>query len=126
MVSDILGDALTRIKNGVDRKKESVEVLRSNVVVAVLKVLKKEEFIKSFTEADRTVTVDLLYVNEEAAATTFSRVSKPGQRVYLAAKDNKPIMNGRGISIISTSEGVMTGSMAKSRGLGGEYLCKVW
>ena len=53
-------------------------------------------------------------------------MSKPGKRVYFSAKDLKPIMNGRGIAVISTSQGVMTGAMAKSRGLGGEIICNIW
>ena len=53
-------------------------------------------------------------------------MSKPGQRIYVSKKEIKPIMNGRGISIISTSKGVMSGSVAKSQDLGGEFICKVW
>lgn len=110
------------------RNKEFVPVLNTNINRDILKVLKKEEMIKDFklNEDSRTVGVELLYENKEPVISKLQRVSKPGQRIYVTKKEIKPIMNGRGISIISTSQGVMSGSVAKSKDLGGEFICKVW
>lgn len=110
------------------RNKEFVPVLNTNINRDILKVLKKEEMIKDFklNEDSGTVDVELLYENKEPVISKLQRVSKPGQRIYVTKKEIKPIMNGRGISIISTSQGVMSGSVAKSKDLGGEFICKVW
>lgn len=129
MVTDVLGDALARLKNGIQRRSKEILVMKSNLVLDVLKVLKKEEYISDFKETDdgRFITVYPVYEeNGEPEASHYDKVSKPGQRVYTRSKDLKPVVNGRGIAVISTSEGVMTGAMAKSRSLGGEYLCNIW
>lgn len=129
MVTDVLGDALARLKNGIMRESKEIQVMRSNLVLDVLKVLKKEGFIEDFEEMEdgRFVLVKPAYEESgEPEAAHFDKVTRPGQRVYVSYNELKPVMNGRGISIISTSEGVMTGAMAKSRNLGGEYLCNIW
>jgi len=125
---NIITDTLARIQNSVIVKKKSVDVLNAKSVLAILDVLKKEKMIGDFqiTEDKKYVTVDLLYVAKEAVASHFEAVSKPGQRIYVKSYDIVPIMNGRGISIISTSKGVMCGAIAKSKNLGGEFICKVW
>jgi len=127
-MNDLIADMLARIQNAIMRNKEFVSVLNTNINRDILKVLKKEEMIKDFklNEDSRTVGVELLYENKEPVISKLQRVSKPGQRIYVTKKGIKPIMNGRGISIISTSQGVMSGSVAKSKDLGGEFICKVW
>ncbi|MBP6921823.1 30S ribosomal protein S8 [Candidatus Dojkabacteria bacterium] len=127
-MNDLIADMLARIQNAIMRNKEFVSVLNTNINRDILKVLKKEEMIKDFklNEDSRTVDVELLYENKEPVISKLQRVSKPGQRIYVTKKEIKPIMNGRGISIISTSQGVMSGSVAKSKDLGGEFICKVW
>ncbi len=127
-MNDLIADMLARIQNAIMRNKEFVSVLNTNINRDILKVLKKEEMIKDFklNEDSRTVGVELLYENKEPVISKLQRVSKPGQRIYVTKKEIKPIMNGKGISIISTSEGVMSGSVAKSKDLGGEFICKVW
>ncbi len=127
-MNDLIADMLARIQNAIMRNKEFVSVLNTNINRDILKVLKKEEMIKDFklNEDSRTVGVELLYENKEPVISKLQRVSKPGQRIYVTKKEIKPIMNGRGISIISTSQGVMSGSVAKSKDLGGEFICKVW
>lgn len=127
-MNDLIADMLARIQNAIMRNKEFVPVLNTNINRDILKVLKKEEMIKDFklNEDSRTVGVELLYENKEPVISKLQRVSKPGQRIYVTKKEIKPIMNGRGISIISTSQGVMSGSVAKSKDLGGEFICKVW
>lgn len=127
-MNDLIADMLARIQNAIMRNKEFVSVLNTNINRDILKVLKKEEMIKDFklNEDSRTVGVELLYENKEPVISKLQRVSKPGQRIYVTKKGIKPIMNGKGISIISTSQGVMSGSVAKSKDLGGEFICKVW
>lgn len=127
-MNDLIADMLTRIQNGIMRKKESVSVINTNINREILSVLKKEEMIDDFevSEDNRTVEVKIAYNDKEPVITKLQKVSKPGQRIYVSKKEIKPIMNGRGISMISTSKGVMSGSVAKSQDLGGEFICKVW
>ena len=127
-MNDLIADMLARIQNAIMRNKEFVSVINTNINRDILAVIKKEEMIEDFevTEDGRMVEVKLSYVDKEPAITKLKRISKPGQRIYVSKKDIKPIMNGRGISIISTSKGVMAGAMAKSQDLGGEFICKIW
>lgn len=125
-MNDPIADMLTRIQNAIMRKKETVEVLNTNVNAEVLKVLKQESMITDYSVNDRYIEVVLKYDGNESVITHLEKVSKTGQRIYVAYKEIKPIMNGRGISIISTSSGVLSGAMAKSKKMGGELICKVW
>jgi small subunit ribosomal protein S8 len=125
-MNDIISDTLARLKNSVERGRDTVDLRYSKMVVALLETLKQEEFIEDFNEEGSTITVKLRYRNDEPIVKRFERVSSPGQRIYVAANEILPVKNGRGISVISTSEGLMTGAMAKSRNLGGEYLCNIW
>ncbi len=125
-MNDLIADLLARIQNGIERKKESVVVPRTKINMEILRVLKTEKMIKDYKESEEGISVELLYDGNEPVITTLERVSKPGQRIYIASKDITPVMNGRGISIISTSKGLMSGAVAKSKKLGGELICKVW
>jgi len=127
-MNDYIADLLTRLQNGIMRRKDTVEVLGTKIVKEVLKVLEQENMIESFEEEkDGKILVSLLYLEDGLPVVEhFSRVSKPGQRIYVSSTEIIPVMNGRGISIISTSSGVMTGAMAKSQNIGGELICKVW
>jgi small subunit ribosomal protein S8 len=125
-MNDPIADMLTRIKNGIMRKKESVEVLNTKMNNHILKVLMEEGMIDSFEEKEKYIEVVLKYDGQESAITHLEKVSKLGQRIYVTKKEILPVMNGRGISIISTSEGILSGAMAKSRNLGGELICKIW
>ncbi len=125
-MNDLIADLLARIQNGIERKKESVVVPRTKINMEILRVLKTEKMIKDYKESEDGINVELLYDGNEPVITTLERVSKPGQRIYIASKDITPVMNGRGISIISTSKGLMSGAVAKSKKLGGELICKVW
>lgn len=121
-----ISDTLARIQNAVALGKPEVLVLNSNVVRSVLMVMKYEGFIDGFEEVEGGLNVKLKYVDGEPVVRHFNKVSKPGQRIYVSSYEIIPVMNGRGISIISTSKGVMSGAVAKSKNLGGEYLCNVW
>lgn len=125
-MNDILSDTLARMKNAILRGKPEATLIKSKMVTALVEVLKEEEFIGDYKEVEGEVVVNLLYADLEPVISHFERVSKPGQRIYVSKKEIFPVMNGRGISVISTSQGVMTGARAKYKGLGGEFLCKIW
>ncbi len=125
-MNDLVADFLARMKNGIERKKEVVEVPITKMNTEILKVLKQEEMIEDFEVGDGMIEVVVKYDDGEPTVAHFDRISSPGQRIYVASKEIKPVMNGRGISIISTPKGLMTGAMAKSKKLGGELICNVW
>ncbi len=126
-MNDILSDLLARLQNGIIAKKEDVNVINTKMSLAVLKILRKEGMIVDYAvNEDRTVNVVLKYVEGEPVVSKFVRASKPGLRKYVTVNEIKPVMNGRGISIISTSEGLMSGALAKSKKLGGELICEIW
>jgi len=125
-MNDLIADMLIRIKNAVMRKKDFVEVPNTKINKHILEVMKKEEMIGDFEEKERMIEVTLKYDANEPVIIHLERVSKPGQRIYVSSNEIVPVMNGRGISVISTSKGIMTGAMAKSQNLGGELICKIW
>jgi small subunit ribosomal protein S8 len=117
---------LIRIKNAIMRKKDSVEVLNTKINKNILEVMKNEEMIEDFEEKERMIEVALKYDEGEPVIIHLEKVSKPGQRIYVSSNEIVPVMNGRGISVISTSKGIMTGAMAKNQNLGGELICEIW
>lgn len=123
---DTVSDALSKIKNGSMANQENVELKFSNEVLEIVKILKDEAFIDDYSSDKKEIVVTLGYVGREPKITNLQRISKPGQRVYIRASELKPVLNGRGIGIISTSKGLMTIDEAKSKNLGGEYICKIW
>ena len=126
-MNDPIADMLARIQNALIRKKEEVEVLNTKINTGILEVLKQEEMIEDFKGNGRYTEVVLKYDEDsKPVITSLKKISKLGQRIYISYKEIVPIMNGRGISIISTSEGIMNGAMAKSKNLGGELICEVW
>jgi small subunit ribosomal protein S8 len=127
MTNFVIADALTRMQNAVMVGKNVVEVPNKKVVVYILDILKKEGMIEDFDLQGRFVKVFLKYDDaNKPVVTKFKTVSKPGQRIYVTYKDLVPVLNGKGIGIVSTSAGVMPAQMAKARKLGGEYICKIW
>ena len=125
-MNDLTADLLARLQNGIERKKETVLVPNTKMNVEILKVLEMEKMISGYDHTDDGINVHLMYEGKEPVISVLKRVSKPGQRIYIASKDITPVMNGRGIAIISTSKGLMSGAMAKSKKMGGELICKVW
>ena len=125
-MNDQIANLLARIQNAVMRRKLTVNVPNTKTNRSILEILKTEGMAEAYTDVEREIEVDLAYENEEPVVEKFKRVSSPGQRIYVSAKEIFPVMNGRGISIISTSEGLMVGALAKSKGLGGELICKIW
>jgi small subunit ribosomal protein S8 len=131
MVTDPIGDLLTRLKNGSQRRHETVSVPASKLKRAILDVLKKEGYVQGIEdgveEGHPVLTVQLRYVGEgQPMITGLQRISKPGRRVYVGSKEIAKVRNGIGMSILSTSKGIMTDQESRKNGLGGEVLCSVW
>jgi len=130
-MSDPLADMLTRIRNAVMVKFRSVDMPCSSVKVDVAKVLKDEGYIESY-EIIKGSPLDTLRIvlkfgpDDEPVITGIKRVSKPGLRQYVKAKALPKVLNGLGISIVSTSKGVVTDKTARALNAGGEIICEVW
>ncbi len=130
-VSDPIADMLTRIRNAVLVRHESVLMPASKTKQAIAKVLKEDGFISDFEvlkgKPTRMIKLKLKYTGKnQPVLTRLERVSKPGLRVYVERKEIPRVAGGLGIAIISTSKGVMTGQQAWRQGTGGELLCYVW
>ena len=129
--TDPLSDLLTRLRNAMRAGHDRVDVPASRVKEAVLKVLEEEGFIASYRkvqEASRPVLrVGLKYDPEgEPIVSGLERVSRPGRRVYARADAIPKVLGGLGVSIVSTSKGIVTDKKAREKRLGGEVLCNVW
>jgi small subunit ribosomal protein S8 len=130
-MSDPLADMLTRIRNGVKARFDSVDIPLSKLKVGVAKVLKEEGYVNDYHIIDQgvqgTLKVDLKYgPNSELVLTGLRRVSKPGLRQYKKSSDIPKVMSGLGVGILSTSQGVITDREARKLKVGGELLCEVW
>ncbi len=128
---DQIADMIVRIKNASDSKKESVVFPHSNLKIAILDVLLKHGFIKSFGKKGKKVVkyieVGLLYGEDGSPAVHgVDRVSKFSKRIYYKVGEIKKVKNGLGILVISTPKGIMTDKMAKEAKVGGEALFKIW
>jgi len=127
MQTDPIANMLTIIRNGSSAGHEKVEFPASKIKAAICKVLKDEGYIKSFKiVAKATNDIKIKVVLKENTIMGLSRVSRPGLRKYSGYGDMGRVMSGLGISIVSTSKGVMSSREAKKNKLGGEMLCNVW
>ncbi len=130
-MTDPIADLLTRIRNAQSARHRSVDVPMSKMKVEIVKILKDEGYIQGFElEEDAvqgSIHIELKYTREgENVITGLQRVSKPGRRVYCGKTEIPKVLEGLGISIISTSRGIKTGSAASKLGVGGEILCNIW
>jgi small subunit ribosomal protein S8 len=130
-MTDPIADLLTRIRNAHRAKHDRLDVPASNLKVEVCRILKEEGYIKNFEivdgEPSRAIRVFLAYNKDgKAGIQRMQRVSTPGRRVYRGADDIKPVLNGLGVGIVSTSQGLMTDRQARQRRVGGEVLCEIW
>ena len=123
---DPIANMLVTIKNGYMSRKPQVLVPYSRVKFAIAKVLEKEKFTGEVKKENSQIKIELAYENGQPKMDTIKRVSKLGLRVYTKSKNIKPLKGGKGIIIISTPKGVMTGREARTKKLGGEVICKVW
>lgn len=127
-MTDTLADTLARLKNATMRGKDVVVLPNVKQVGALLEILKSEKMIAGYELVDDSYEATLLYEEDTdlPLISSFVKVSKPGQRIYVKSSEILPVMNGRGIAVISTSKGLMSGGVAKANKLGGEYICNIW
>ena len=130
-MSDPIADMLTRIRNGGKAGFDKVDIPGSKIKLELIRVLKEQGYIKDFKyfeeEHRRTIRVYLKYISgRRPVIFGIERVSKPSRKVYSKAKQIKPVLNGLGVSVISTSKGVMTDKQAKEANVGGEIIFNVW
>lgn len=127
-MQDPVSDMLTRIRNGQSANKYSVTMPSSKLKKSIVKLLKKEGYIKDFYitgDSKLTLQVILKYFKGKAVVETIQRISRPSLRIYKKKNNLPKVMAGLGIAVISTSQGVMTDRMARQEGLGGEVICYV-
>jgi small subunit ribosomal protein S8 len=128
--TDPIADMLTRVRNAIMVRKNEVVMPHSNLKQSVAEVLKANGFLKDVVVADAVIGKSMKIVINNAAEnaniTEIIRISKPGRRMYATADKIPVVMRGRGLVVLSTSKGVMTGRDAKKQGVGGELICKVY
>ena len=130
-MTDPIADFITQIRNANAAKHAVVEIPASNVKFEIAKILKEEGFIKDaqLIEDDKQglVRIKLKYTaNNDKVITGLKRISKPGLRIYAKADEVPKVLNGLGIAVISTSEGIVTDKVARARNIGGEVLAYIW
>jgi len=129
-VTDPIADMLTRIRNAIMVRHDSVLVPASKTKLSIARILKDEGFISDYAvlrgKPQRMIKIVLKYIDEQPAIVGLERVSKPGLRVYVGKREIPRVYGGLGITIVSTSNGIMTGQEAWRKNLGGELLCSVW
>ncbi|MEI7578713.1 MAG: 30S ribosomal protein S8 [bacterium] len=133
MVNDPIADLLTRLRNAILRTNKEVAVPASQKLEAIAKILKEEGYIEDFSvetvlgEKQNNIVMKMRYLeHNKPIIHHLERVSRPGLRIYQGYREIKPILNGLGINIFSTSAGIMSGKKAITEKIGGEYLCKIW
>ena len=129
-MTDPVADMLTRIRNANALKKETVSVPHSNLKASIAEILKTEGFINGYeVEGDvkKNIVITLKYTeNGQKAISGLKKISKPGLRVTAPAEKLPKVLNGLGIAIVSTSQGVMTDAKARKLGIGGEVIAYIW
>jgi len=130
VISDPVADLLTRIRNANKMRHKSLSVPASKMKLEIVRILKDEGFIRDYRYKEDNkqgqLIIYLKYINKEKAINNLKRISKPGLKVYVKKDEIPEVLGGLGISIISTSKGIMTGKEALRRHLGGEVICCVW
>ena len=131
VVTDTIADMLTRIRNANQMRYEEVKVPASNIKKEIARILKDEGFIKDYKiendDAQGTIVLTLKYTaKKERVITGLKKISKPGLRVYVKSDEVPQVLNGLGIAIISTSNGIMTDKEARKQNVGGEVLAYIW
>ncbi|MBL8214071.1 MAG: 30S ribosomal protein S8 [Bryobacterales bacterium] len=129
--SDPIADMLTRMRNAMIARHSKVDVPASKLKADIARILKEEGYILNFKIAEegtrKTIKIYLKYnTTNQPVITKLERVSRPGCRVYVGAREIPKVLGGLGINILTTPKGVMTGRSARKEGVGGELLCHVW
>lgn len=133
-MSDPIADMLTRVRNALGRQHSTVSMPYSKMKEAVAEVLKNEGYIADYSilpqQPRNVLQLELKYVggrrDRRSIINGLERVSKPGRRVYVAKNEIPWVLSGLGVSILTTSRGIMTGQKARRLGVGGEVICRVW
>jgi len=132
VVNDTIADMLTRVRNANLARHKIVQIPSTKMTRSISSVLLEEGFIQNFEEIGENITQQLLISlkytgrNRSPVITALKRISRPGLRIYANRKELPRVLGGLGVAVISTSQGVMTDSKARSQGLGGEVLCYIW
>ena len=131
MMTDPIADMLTRVRNAMTAKHARTQMPASKIKLEIARILKDEGYIQDYSSAEGeekpTLVLSLKYgPGGERVITGIQRVSKSGLRVYRKKDEIPNVLGGLGISIVSTSQGLMTGTESRRRGLGGEVICNVW
>ena len=130
VMTDPIADMLTRIRNANQERHETVSIPGSKIKVQIAEILKNEGFVKGYTvEEDgvkKNIVITLKYKGNERVITGLKRISKPGLRIYAKVDEVPKVLNGLGIAILSTSQGIMTDKEAREKRVGGEVLAYVW
>lgn len=130
VISDPIADMLTRIRNGIQARYQRVDMPSSKLKMEVARILKEEGYISNFKVAEegkkKTLKVFLRYsADGTSVISTLERVSRPGRRAYVGAREIPKVLGGMGINILTTPRGLMTGKNARKAGVGGELLCSI-
>ena len=130
-MTDPIADYCTRIRNGYSSNKRWIDIPSSKLKKRISLVLKEEGYIDNFVFVNKEpkkedIRIFLRYDNDVPAITTIEKISKPGKRVYVSVSDIPRVLNGLGISVISSSRGVVSNKVARELKVGGELLCNVW
>ena len=130
-INDPIADMLTRIRNAIQAGHATVEIPASSIKEELCAVLKREGYIQGYTLKERGVQgvldVTLRYTPDRTSVVQgIRRISTPSLRVYVRSREIRPVRSGLGVSIVSTSKGIMTGKQARRARLGGEVICEVW
>lgn len=130
-LSDPIGDMLTKIRNALAAKHEKVDVIASKLKLEIVKIMKNEGYIKNFKkhqeDGKNYIRIFLKYDEKmQPVIHGLKRLSTPGRRFYVGYKNMPRILNGYGVLLLSTSQGVTTGKKAYDRKIGGELICSIW
>jgi len=129
-MTDPVADLLTRIRNGYMVNKSSITVPHSKMKLELSKILKTHGYLRSVEvksqKPQNQILLTLNYINRLPSITGIRRLSKPGRRLYIRSDKIQPVLSGKGLAIISTSRGLLTGKQAQKQSIGGELVCKVW
>lgn len=131
MMTDPIADMLTRIRNALMARKKTVTVPASKIKLEIVRILKEEGYIEDYQYIDEKpqgkIEIVLKYdENKRPVIAGLRRISKPGRRIYMGYKDLPKVLDGLGIAIVSTSQGIMTDYEARKRKIGGEVICEIW
>lgn len=130
MVTDPIGDMLTRIRNAIMIKADKVDIPASKIKLDIARLLKEEGFIKAYKilkdKRQGILRITLKYVDNENVISGLKRVSKPGRRVYVGYREIPRVMGGVGIAVLTTPKGILSDKVCRLEKVGGEILCYIW